>query len=152
MGSSGPILIVFTGNCARRDHAATDVYSCRPLLWRCQMHKVQNGGCCRDQASLLSVLACWAASSATVTTGACWLTLQLMLPATSNGHSYAVTVFYRHLIVAWSRFIIQNQLNWTQYLGTLWTSQTGDYIVVFGVKLSLLRRYFHVLCSWNKPN
>lgn len=48
-GSLCPLLIPVTVNCACHDDAATDAYSSRPLLWRCQMQKVQNGGCCRDQ-------------------------------------------------------------------------------------------------------
>lgn len=47
--SSWPTLIPLAANCACHDYAATGAYSSRPLLWRCQMHKVQNGGCCRDQ-------------------------------------------------------------------------------------------------------
>ncbi|XP_071329978.1 MHC class II regulatory factor RFX1a isoform X7 [Trachinotus anak] len=58
-----PLLIRVTVNCACHDDAAIDAYSSRPLLWRCQMQKVQNGGCCRDQlACCPCYLARWLAS------------------------------------------------------------------------------------------
>lgn len=135
-----PQLIPVSVNCACRDDAATGAYSSRPLLWRCQMQKVQNGGCCRDQ---LACCLCFPARQLALVLSrqarACYH-LQLTEPATVT--RVFLTIFW---CILWQLSTLcfyvgagstENQL--PEYI--MWSFQKGYQIKVVKSKVGIYRQ------------
>ncbi len=82
--------------------AVTDAYSSRPLLWRCQMQKVQNGGCCRDQLACCPCYLARQLASELSRQARARYCLHLAEWVTSNVYMSLIAVFYSRSIAVYT--------------------------------------------------